>query len=236
MILYGRSIPSIAEQLHCETAKAQQIYDDVLDKFTGLRAFKQDSEEMARKYGYVTTVWGRKRRLVDMQLPYYEFSYKDGQVPVDFDPLADSEENFSTEVPEDICEKYTKKLLNAKYWKEKRKIKDELDKMGIEIKDNCKKIGDTTRQCVNARVQGSAADLTKLAMIELYNNQELQDLGFKMLIPIHDEILAECPRENAKRCGELMAQMMIDAARDLIVPISCDAEYTEHWYGEPLEF
>ena len=31
----------------------------------------------------------------------------------------------------------------------------------------------------------SAADLTKLAMIELYNNQELRDLGFKMLVPIH---------------------------------------------------
>lgn len=72
-------------------------------------------------------------------------------------------------------------------------------------------------------------------MIELYNNQELRNLGFKMLIPIHDEILAECPRENAKRCGQLMEQMMIDAAKDLIVPISCDAEYTEHWYGEPLE-
>ena len=87
----------------------------------------------------------------------------------------------------------------------------------------------------NSRVQGSAADLTKLAMIELYNNRELKDLGFKMLIPIHDEILAECPRENAKRCGELMEQMMIDAARDLIVPISCDAEFTEQWYGEPIE-
>jgi DNA polymerase-1 len=68
-----------------------------------------------------------------------------------------------------------------------------------------------------------------------YNNQELKDLGFKMLIPIHDEILAECPKENAKRCGELMEQMMIDAAKDLIVPISCDAEYTEQWYGKSIE-
>lgn len=234
-ILYGRSIPSIAEQLHCENEKAQQIYDDVLNKFTGLKAFKFDSEEMARKYGFVTTVWGRKRRLTDMQLPYYEFSYKEGQVPMDFDPLSDEDDNFSTEVSPEICEKYTNKLLKAKYWKEKQRIKDELDKMGIQVTDNSRKIEDATRQVVNSRVQGSAADLTKLAMIELYNNQELRDLGFKMLIPIHDEILAECPRENAKRCGELMEKMMIDAARDLVVPISCDAEYTEHWYGEPLE-
>lgn len=244
-INYGMHMSTIASELHCEVQKAEQIYNDVLDKFVGLRAFKDDSEAFARKYGYVTTVWGRKRRLPEMQLPYYEFKYKDGQVPIDFDPLADSEENFSTDVPEDICEKYTQKLLNAKYWKgklnakywkEKRKIKDELNNMGIDVIDNTRTIDETTRQVVNARVQGSAADLTKLAMIELYNNQELRDLGFKMLIPIHDEILAECPRENAKRCGELMEKMMIDAARDLIVPISCDAEYTEHWYGEPLEF
>lgn len=234
-ILYGRSIPSIAEQLGCETAKAQKIYEDVLNKFEGLRAFKQDSEEMARRYGYVTTIWGRKRRLPNMQLPYFEFSYKEGQVPEDFDPLSDDDnEIFSVEVPSEICAKYTKRLLNVKKYNEKVRIKDELDKMGIIVKDNSRKIEDATRQCVNSRVQGSAADLTKLAMIELYNNQELRNLGFKMLIPIHDEILAECPRENAKRCGQLMEQMMIDAAKDLIVPISCDAEYTEHWYGEPL--
>lgn len=56
-----------------------------------------------------------------------------------------------------------------------------------------------------------------------------------MLIPIHDEILAECPKENMERCGKLMEQMMVDAACDLIVPISCDAEYTDHWYGAPIE-
>ena len=155
MILYGRSIPSIAEQLGCETEKAQKIYDDVLNKFEGLRAFKQDSEEMARKYGFVTTVWGRKRRLVDMQLPYYEFSYKEGQTPDDFDPLSDDDnEEYSVEVPTELCEKYTKKLLNAKRYRDKIRIKDELDKMGIIVKDNTKKIGDATRQCVNARVQG----------------------------------------------------------------------------------
>lgn len=170
-----------------------------------------------------------------MQLPYFEFEYKEGALPEDFDPLNDDmEESYSSEVPQSICDEYTKKLLNAS-WKQKQKIKDELDKKGIKVFENSKKIGDATRQVVNSRVQGSAADLTKLAMIELYNNQELRDLGFKMLIPIHDEILAECPRENAKRCGQLMEQMMIDAARDLIVPISCDAEYTEQWYGHSIE-
>lgn len=235
-INYGMNMATIAKELNCEVSKAQQIYDDVLNKFTGLKQFKDISEANARKYGYVETIWGRKRRLPNMQLPYYEFEYREDAIPDDFDPLADDNSTFSTQVPDDICDLYTNKLLNAKSWKKKQSIKDELAKKGIVIIDNTRKIGDSTRQVVNSRVQGSAADLTKLAMIELYNNQELRDLGFKMLIPIHDEILAECPKENAERCGKLMEQMMIDAARDLIVPISCDAEFTEQWYGKPVEF
>ena len=227
---------SIAETLHCDIDKAQQIYDDVLNKFSGLKSFKEDSEAFARRYGYVETAWGRKRRLPDMQLPYFVFEYKDGALPEGFDPLNDDiDTGYSAKVPDNICDVYTNKLLNADTWKKKQQIKDELDKKGIKVLENSKKIRDATRQVVNSRVQGSAADLTKLAMIELYNNQELRDLGFKMLIPIHDEILAECPKENAKRCGKLMEQMMIDAARDLIVPISCDAEYTEQWYGNSIK-
>ena len=56
-----------------------------------------------------------------------------------------------------------------------------------------------------------------------------------MLIPIHDEILAECPKENVRRCAELMNKMMVDAAEDLIVPIKCDQEITEQWYGESVK-
>lgn len=234
-INYGMSIPSIAEKLHCDKDKAQQIYDDVLNKFTGLKAFKEESEAFARRYGYVTTAWGRKRRLPDMQLPYFEFEYKEGALPDDFDPLGDdTDSSYTTEVPQSVCDEYTKKLLNAT-WKQKQRIKDELDKKGIKVFENTRKIGDATRQVVNSRVQGSAADLTKLAMIRLYNNQELRELGFKMLIPIHDEILAECPKENVRRCAELMNKMMVDAAEDLIVPIKCDQEITEQWYGESVK-
>lgn len=72
-------------------------------------------------------------------------------------------------------------------------------------------------------------------MIELYNNQELKDLGFKMLIPVHDEIIAECPKENTARCAELMSEMMIKAGKDLCVPLKCDTVAFYHWYGEKLD-
>ena len=231
-ILYGRGIPSIAEQLGKSVQDAQKIYDKVLSKFEGLAKFISDSEDMARELGYVETVWGRRRQLPDMQLPYYEFSYKSGYNP-DFDPLNDDVE-MSSEVPEDVVRTLTKKLLNCRSWKQRESLKEQIRNQGINIKDNSSFIAQAQRQCVNARVQGSSADLTKLAQIELYNNQELKDLGFRMLIPVHDEIIAECPVENVKRCAELMSYCMVHAGKDLCVPLKCDVALFKSWYGKEL--
>ena len=186
---------------------------------------------MAEQYGFVTTFWGRKRRLPDMQLPEFEFRWKDGFG--DIDPLAFDVEVTETEVPDDIKRKYISKLHRNPF--KKKPIYAEAEAEGIIITDNGGKIADATRQCVNSRIQGSAADLTKLAAIEIYNNQRLRELGFKLLVPVHDEFIAECPRENAKECAELFSKCMSDAARDMNIPISTDVEITERWYGEPIK-
>lgn len=233
-VLYGRGIPSIAEQLGKTPQEAQIIYNKVLNKFEGLAKFISESEDMAREYGYVTTVWGRRRQLPDMQLPYYEFKYKNGVNP-DFDPLSGDANEYSDEVPEDIVEDLTNKLLHCRGFKQREQFKEKIRNAGMTIKDNSSFIARAQRQCVNARVQGSAADLTKLAQIELFNNKELKELGFKMLIPVHDEIIAECPIENAKRCSELMSECMLNAGRDLCVPLSCDVELFRSWYGESVD-
>ena len=233
-ILYGRQVASIAQQLGVSTKEAQAIYDKVLDSFPELAQFIQDAQEQARRYGYVSTIWGRRRQLPDMQLPLYEFTYTDG-VPMDFDPLADDEAEISTEVPLKLCEQWTNDLLNCRYYKSKLALLDKIRAQGISIKDNSMKVTDAERQCVNSIVQGSSADLTKLAMIELYNNSELRELGFKMLIPVHDEIIAECPVENSARCAELMSECMKHAGKDLCVPLKCDVEAFYHWYGESLD-
>ena len=69
-------------------------------------------------------------------------------------------------------------------------------------------------------------------MILIGQNQELKDLGFKMLFPVHDEIIAECPFENRKRCGELLSGLMIQAGAEKInIPMKCDVEYFFYWYG-----
>ena len=82
---------------------------------------------------------------------------------------------------------------------------------------------------------GSAADITKIAMIRIGQNEELKQLGYKMLFPVHDEIIAECPFENRKRCAELMSQIMIDSAAEKIdVPMKCDVEIFAYWYGPDI--
>lgn len=202
--------------------------------FPAISKFEKDSKQMAYDLGYVTTVCGRKRRLPEYCLPEFEFSYKDGVAPDD-DPLDFDDVELVTEVPDSIKKRYTSKLHNA-YYAQKTNIIREANEQGIIIKDNGGKIADAERQVVNARIQGSAADLTKLAMIELGNNEELKTLGFRLLIPVHDEIIAECPQENIKQCSKLLAETMSKAAENILkMPIKCDVEITERWYGEVVD-
>ena len=232
-VLYGRGVPSIAEQLKCSPEKAQQIKDSVFRGFPAIKEFEDNSLQMAEERGYVTTVCGRKRRLPDLQLNEFEFQLVDGVVN-DSDVL-DFDADVSYEVPEERVNYYLRKLKRARF-NEKRRIFEEANKEGIWIIDNGKKIADATRQCVNARIQGSAADLTKLAMIELSENVRLHDLGFRLLIPVHDEVIAECPEENMETVKVLLAETMSHAAQEILqMPIKCDVEVTKAWYGNSID-
>ena len=233
-INYGRGAASIAEQLGCTKQKAEKIKDDVFTGFPAIAKFESDSFEMAETLGYVTTLWGRKRRLPDMTLPDYEFAWAEKSTsddPLDFLDSDDTPE----EVPDELIEKYLKKL-NSCWGSQKRKIFEEANKEGIWIIDNTKKKADASRQCVNARIQGSAADQSKLAMIALNNDKRLKELGFRILIPVHDEVIAECPKENAKEVAERFAYIMSHSSGDkFTIPISCDVAISERWYGEEIK-
>jgi len=234
-VLYGRGEKSIAEQLGCTEKKAKDIKQSVFRGFPAIKKFEEDSLDMAHDIGFVTTVCGRKRRLPDLQLDPYEFKWKEGSSPSD-DLLNFDDTDFveDDEVPYNRVNYYTRKL--DKCWgRQKQKVIEEAFEEGIIITDNGGKIADATRQCVNSRIQGSAADLTKLAMIELSANERLRELGFRTLIPVHDEIIAECPKENAKECAELLASTMSKAAEKILeMPIKCDVEVTEKWYGDTV--
>jgi len=235
-VLYGRGVPSIAEQLGTTTKKAQAIKDSVFKGFPAIPQFEEDSLDMAYELGYVTTLWGRKRRLPDLQLPEYEFKWADG-APHDDDLLDFDTDDVMNEpeVPEETQQKYIRRLRQARFG-QKRKIFEDANKEGIWVIDNGAKIADAERKCVNARIQGSAADMSKLAMILVGNDERLKELGFRLLIPVHDELIAECPEENVAECSERFAMLMSKAAKSgLDIPIKCDVEITKAWYGDSIE-
>ena len=228
-ILYGRQIPSIADQLGVSNNEAQDIYDAVLRAFPQLAQFIDKSQKMAKKEGYVTTAWGRRRHLPDMQLDEYEFTLA-GDNPVGFDPLNFNAE-ISNEVPDNLKKEYTKKLKKAFGWQKKNQIIQEARSRGIKIKDNSGFIAQAERQCVNARVQGSAADMVKLAMILINNDAEMKQLDAHLIIQVHDEVLVECPEQNTELVTERLSYLMRTAPSHLIdLPFKCDCDIMHNWY------
>lgn len=232
-VLYGRGEASIAEQLGCSIEEAKGIKQAVFNGFPCIKRFEEDSMRMAKELGYVTTIAGRKRRLPILQEPDYVFKWINGTAPDD-DPLGFDCFDNDTEVSERLVRKYTAKL-NKAWGRQKQEIILEAKSEGVNIIDNTMKKADATRQVVNSRIQGSAADLSKAALIALGNNKYLKSIGFRVLVPVHDEFIIECPKEHALECKQILADTMCKAAEELLkAPIKCDVEVTEKWYGEPI--
>lgn len=82
------------------------------------------------------------------------------------------------------------------------------------------------RQAVNMPVQGSAADLTKLAMVRV---QEKLPKDANMLLQIHDSIMIECPEKDAKKLGTMMKETMEAVYPDLGVKLKVDVDSGKNW-------
>ena len=233
-ICYGRQIPSIAEQLKCSVDEAQLIYDKVTKSFPGLLRAQDESAEMAHTKGYVETLWGRRRHLSVMMHDPYEFRYKDGCNP-DFDPFDLDNCNDTNELPEATKKKYIKDLLGFKYRRDKNEYIEGLRAQGIEVSDYSYQISEQSRKCLNARIQGSAADMSKLAMIAIDKDERLKKLDCYLLLMIHDEVICECPIENHKEAITYIKEDMEKVASHLPVPFKSDPETAVCWYGAEVD-
>jgi DNA polymerase I-like protein with 3'-5' exonuclease and polymerase domains len=233
-ICYGRQIPSIAEQLKCSVDEAQLIYDKVTKSFPGLLKAQDESAQMAHDKGYVETLWGRRRHLSVMMHDPYEFRYKDGCNP-DFDPFDLDGSNNTNEVSEANKKKYTKDLMGFKWRKDKTEYINGLIAQGIEVTDYSYQISEQSRKCLNARIQGSAADMSKLAMIAIDNDERLKKLNCYLLLMIHDEVICECPIENHKEAIQYIKEDMEKVASHLPVPFKSDPETAVCWYGAEVD-
>lgn len=227
-IIYGRGVASIAEQIGGTVEEAQSIIDNFYRAYPKVKTWMDETLSKARKTGYVEDYWGKRRRLNDILLPRYELKDLNESKNANFNPFLICENRV---LKSNLITKYNKKLNTVRNRKQYELIKEEALKEGIEIHDNGGFISQAERQCVNARIQGSAATMTKLAMLKLYRDQDLRDLGFSLLIGVHDELIGECPEENVDKVAELLTNDMktvVDGVFD--VPFQCDADLSFNWY------
>jgi DNA polymerase-1 len=84
------------------------------------------------------------------------------------------------------------------------------------------------RMAINAPVQGSSADIIKIAMINLHREMEKRNLKSKMLLQIHDELLFELPGVEVEEMKSLVAELMPHAF-ELCVPVKIDIKLGKNW-------
>jgi len=84
------------------------------------------------------------------------------------------------------------------------------------------------RMAINAPVQGSSADIIKIAMINLYREMERRNLKSKMLLQIHDELLFEVPEKEVEEMKSLVTDIMSRAV-ELCVPVKIDIKLGRNW-------
>lgn len=85
------------------------------------------------------------------------------------------------------------------------------------------------RLAINSVIQGSAADLIKVAMVRLAERLRTENLGGKILIQVHDELVLEAPRDVADAVVQATVDTMTNALQ-LRVPLKVDASVGANWY------
>ena len=85
------------------------------------------------------------------------------------------------------------------------------------------------RMALNTPIQGTSADILKIAMIEIHKELKKRNLKTKMIIQVHDELLFDCPKEEQKEVEKLIKDKMENAYK-LLVPLKVDIESGANWY------
>ncbi|KAG8639707.1 DNA polymerase I A, chloroplastic/mitochondrial [Manihot esculenta] len=94
--------------------------------------------------------------------------------------------------------------------------------------------GHIERAAINTPVQGSAADVAMCAMLQISKNDRLKELGWKLLLQIHDEVILEGPTESAEIAKDIVVECMskpFDGKNILKVDLSVDAKRAQNWYS-----
>ena len=122
------------------------------------------------------------------------------------------------QVVEDAREKgYTTTLYG------RRRYIPELKSTNFNVRQGAERIA------LNTPIQGSAADLIKLAMIHVAQALQEQYPEAKLILQVHDELIVECPQNIAQEVAQLVGSQMEQVAQ-LRVPLLAEAKWGKSWF------
>jgi DNA polymerase-1 len=84
------------------------------------------------------------------------------------------------------------------------------------------------REAINAPIQGTAADIMKIAMLKIPPALKAAGLKGKMLLQVHDELVLECPEKESEETARVVKETMANAF-PMSIPLSTEARYGKNW-------
>ncbi|HVS21731.1 MAG TPA: DNA polymerase, partial [Pyrinomonadaceae bacterium] len=84
------------------------------------------------------------------------------------------------------------------------------------------------REAINMPIQGTASDIVKIAMLHVDEAFRREGLSAKMLMQVHDELLVECPADEAGKVAKTLKREM-ESAVELDVPLIAEAGVGDNW-------
>lgn len=94
---------------------------------------------------------------------------------------------------------------------------------------NFNKRGFAERTAMNSPIQGSAADIIKLAMVNFDKKVRETEFNAKLLLQVHDELIFEVPKDEVEAFSKFVEDIMANAL-ELDVPLSVESDYGRTWY------
>ena len=161
-IIYGITVFGLAERLDIPREEAKMLIDGYFQTFPQVHDYMEQSKEVARKQGYVVTLFGRRRYLPD---------------------------------------------INS---------------------HNATVRGFAERNAINAPIQGTAADIIKVAMIRIFQRFKAEGIRSKMILQVHDELNFSVYPDEKERVEQIVLEEM-QRAFPLSVPLVADSGFGQNW-------
>ena len=161
-IIYGITVFGLAERLDIPRDEAKMLIDGYFQTFPEVHDYMEKSKEIARKQGYVTTLFGRRRYLPDI--------------------------NSANSVVRGFAE----------------------------------------RNAINAPIQGTAADIIKVAMIHIFQRFKAENIRSKMILQVHDELNFSVYPDEKEKVERIVIEEMQNAFH-MAVPLVADSGFGDNW-------